>query len=92
MRDPRKVPLGERVALLLDAEKLVHAGERIAVGRAWIDLWRTEKILYSAIGSAIAQTIYQTGSGVQALAVGDGDVQTRVCPGDIGMYCRAAGK
>ena len=28
----------------------------------------------------------QTGSGVQAMAVGDGDVQTRTFPGDIGLY------
>jgi TldD protein len=86
VRDPREVPLGERVALLLEAEKLVHAGERIAVGRAWLDLWRTEKFFYSTIGSAIEQTIVQTGSGVQAMAVGDGDVQTRTFPGDIGLY------
>jgi TldD protein len=86
VRDPRTIPLGERVALLLQAEKLVHAGERIAVGRAWLDLWRTEKFFYSTIGSAIEQTIVQTGSGVQAMAVGDGDVQTRTFPGDIGLY------
>ena len=48
--------------------------------------WRTEKFFYSTIGSAIEQTIVQTGSGVQAMAVGDGDVQTRTYPGDVGLY------
>ena len=85
-RDPQDIPLGARVALLLEAEKLAHASDRIAVARAWLDLWRTEKFFYSTIGSAIEQTILQTGSGVQAMAVGDGDVQTRTYPGDVGLY------
>ncbi|HEY5350267.1 MAG TPA: TldD/PmbA family protein, partial [Candidatus Lustribacter sp.] len=86
VRDPAGVPLGERVALLLEAEKLAHADARIAVARAWLDLWRTQKYFFSTIGSAIEQTIVQTGSGVAAMAVGDGDVQTRTFPGDIGLY------
>ncbi|HUA08043.1 MAG TPA: TldD/PmbA family protein [Candidatus Acidoferrales bacterium] len=86
VRDPQEVPLGERVALLLEAEKLARASDRIAVSRAWLDLWRTQKWFYSTIGSAIEQTIVQTGSGVQAMAIGDGDVQTRSFPGDYGLY------
>jgi TldD protein len=86
LRDPATVPLGERVALLLEAEKLLHGDKRIAVGRAWIDLWRTEKSFFSTIGSRIEQRILQTGSGVEAMAAGDGDVQTRTFPGDVGLY------
>ncbi|HTU71267.1 MAG TPA: TldD/PmbA family protein [Candidatus Baltobacteraceae bacterium] len=86
LRDPLDVPLGERVALLLEAEKLAHATPQIAVARAWLDLWRTEKSFFSTIGSAIEQIIVQTGSGVQAMAVGEGDVQTRTYPGDVGLY------
>ncbi|HEV3154975.1 MAG TPA: TldD/PmbA family protein [Candidatus Baltobacteraceae bacterium] len=85
-RDPHDIPLGERVQLLLEAEKALHVGTQITVGRAWMDLWSTDKYFYSTIGSNIAQSIRQTGSGVQALAVGDGDVQRRTYPGDIGLY------
>ena len=85
-RDPHDVPLGERVQLLLDAEKALHVSPVIRVGRAWMDLWNTEKFFYSTIGSKIAQTIHQTGSGIEAMAVGEGDVQTRTFPGDIGLY------
>lgn len=85
-RDPQSVPLGDRVALLLDAEKAVRSTKAIAVGRAWLDLWNTEKIFFSSIGSRIEQRIVQTGSGLQAMAVGSGDVQTRTFPGDIGLY------
>ncbi|MBV9101969.1 MAG: TldD/PmbA family protein [Candidatus Eremiobacteraeota bacterium] len=85
-RDPATVALGERVALLLDAERSLHVDPRISVGRAWIDLWRTDKEFYSSNGAEIAQTLQQTGSGISALAVGVGDVQDRTFPGDVGLY------
>ena len=86
IRDPQSVPLGERVGLLLDAEKALHVSQKISVGRAWMDLWSIDKVFYSTIGSRIEQRIRQTGSGIEALAVGEGDVQTRTFPGDIGLY------
>lgn len=85
-RDADTVALGERVALLLEAERRLHVAPAISVGRAWIDLWHTDKHFYSTIGSNIAQRIAQTGSGLQAMAVGDGDVQIRTYPGDVGLY------
>ena len=85
-RDPDAVPLGERVALLLEAERSLRATPRVNVGRAWIDLWRTDKTFYSTTGSRIAQSLRQTGSGMSALAVGDGDAQDRSFPGDVGLY------
>jgi len=85
-RDPHDVPLGERVLLLLDAEKALHVSPQIRVGRAWMDLWTIDKVFYSSIGSKIEQSVRQTGSGMEALAVGEGDVQSRTFPGDIGLY------
>ncbi len=86
LRDPAGVPLGERVALLLEAERLLHVGSEVMVGRAWIDVWSTVKELYSSSGAQIEQHLLQSGCGVQAMAVGDGDAQTRTFPGDIGLY------
>lgn len=85
-RDPHDVPLGDRVALLLSAEKALHAAPEISVGRAWMDIWTIDKFFYSSTGSDIEQRIRQTGSGIEAMAVGGGDVQTRTFPGDIGLY------
>jgi len=84
--DPGNVPVGQRVAYLLDVEKHLHAEPTIRVGRAWIDLWHTEKEFYSTTGSKIEQTIVQSGSGIRALAVSDDDAQDRSFPGDIGFY------
>lgn len=86
VRYPQSIPLGERVAMLLATEAELHAGPQIAVGRAWMDLWRTDKYFFSTIGSRIEQLIRQSGGGIQAMAVGEGDVQTRTFPGDIGSY------
>jgi TldD protein len=86
VRDPRDVALGARVALLLDAERGVHSSPRVSVGRAWTDLWHTDKSFYSTTGSRIVQSIYQSGGGISALAIGDGDAQDRSYPGDIGLY------
>jgi TldD protein len=86
VRDPHDVPLGDRVALLLNAEKALHVAPSISVGRAWMDLWTADKFFFSTIGSKIEQTIRQAGSGIEAMAVGEGDVQTRTFPGDIGLY------
>jgi TldD protein len=85
-RDPKDVPLGERVALLLDAERRLHVSNAISVGRAWSDLWRTDKCFYSTIGSRIEQHLSQSGAGIQAMACGNRDVQYRTFPGDIGLY------
>jgi TldD protein len=85
-RDPETVPVGERVALLVGAERALHVSERVRSARAWIDLWRTDKEFYSTTGSQIAQTLHQTGSGLWALAVEEGDAQDRTYPGDVGLY------
>ncbi|PZR56702.1 MAG: peptidase C69 [Candidatus Meridianibacter frigidus] len=84
--DPFSIPLGERVNLLLQAEKLLHVDPRISVGRAWIDLWHVEKTFYSSTGSRIEQSIVQSGSGMEAIAVANGEMQSRSFPGDIGLY------
>ncbi len=80
------MPLGERVALLLEAERALHATPSISVGRAWTDLWRTQKCFYSTTGSRIEQTLLQAGSGISALAIDGNDAQERSYPGDIGLY------
>ncbi len=85
-RDPATVPVGERVALLLDAERMLHVAPSIRAARAWLDLWRTDKEFFSTAGSKIAQALVQTGSGIWALAADGNDAQDRTFPGDVGLY------
>jgi len=84
--DPATVPVEERVRYLLDVEKEIRANKGVTVGKAWIDVWRTDKTYASTEGSMIEQTILQCGSAVHALAVGNGDAQDRIFPGTCGLY------
>ncbi len=86
LQDPDGVALSDRVVLLLEAERLLHVDRQVSVGRAWLDLWRTDKSFFSSTGSNLKQSIRQAGSGIAAMAVGNGDAQTRTFPGDIGLY------
>ena len=84
--DPATVPLGERVALMLAAEKEVRAAKGVTVARAWMDVWHTKKYFANSEGSKIDQELLQCGSAIHALAVGERDVQDRCFPGTGGLY------
>jgi TldD protein len=84
--DPASVPLGERVKLMLDAEKEVRAAKGVTVARAWMDIWRTHKYFANSEGSKIDQELLQCGTAIHALAVGERDVQDRCYPGTGGLY------
>jgi len=84
--DPATVSTSDRVKYLLDVEKEIRATAGVAVGRAWIDVWRTKKCFASTEGSRIEQDLVQCGSALSALAVGSGDVQDRLYPGTAGLY------
>jgi TldD protein len=84
--DPATIPVGDRVAFLLEVERAARSAKRVTTAHAGIELWRTAKEFYSTTGSRIAQTIYQSGSVVGALAVGGGEAQDRTYPGDVGLF------
>jgi TldD protein len=84
--EPASVPTGDRVKYLLDVESAVRAVKGVTVARAWMDVWRTKKIYASSEGSRIEQDLWQCGSALAALAVGESDVQDRTYPGTNGLY------
>jgi TldD protein len=84
--DPASVPLGDRVAHLLAAEREIRAVKGVTVARAWMDIWKTNKYFANSDGSKISQTLLQCGSALHALAVGPNDVQDRCFPGTGGLY------
>ena len=86
MRNIGDVSLDERIALLLEAEQALHVSPLVRVGRAFIDAHRIDKEFYNSLGSTISQEIYQTGSGLSAVAADDHDAQERGFPGDHGLY------
>jgi len=79
-RDPLEVPLKEKINHLLE----VAATASEAPGLSWVeastDCWRRHTSFRSTEGARIDQTVVQVGGGLEAYAVGDGEVQRRSYP------------
>jgi TldD protein len=79
-RDPLEVPLAEKIDHLL----ATAAAAREAPGLSWVevstDAWRRQTAFRSTEGGRIDQTVIQVGGGLDAYAVGGGEVQRRCYP------------
>jgi TldD protein len=89
--DPFAVPLSERVDLLLRADAAMRAQPGLRTTRASAEIWREEKLFASTDGAAIEQTLYETGCGIEADAVGGGEMQRRSYPNSGGRHQNTAG-
>ncbi|MDQ7849168.1 MAG: TldD/PmbA family protein [Armatimonadota bacterium] len=87
-RDPWEVPLEEMLALLAEATEAMLRVPGVRVAEGFMDFWRTAKRFRSSEGAAIDQLITESGGGIAAVAVHDGEVQRRSYPasfrGDFG--------
>jgi TldD protein len=90
-RDPFAVPLAERVELLLAACDAQRSVPGLAHAKATVDLWRRRTVLWSTEGTRLDQTVTQTGAGIEAVAVGDGDLQQRSWPNSFRGQFQAGG-
>ncbi|GAB4250354.1 MAG: TldD/PmbA family protein [Thermoleophilia bacterium] len=77
--DPFALSVESKLALLLQAVQALRApGVTFAVGH--LGAMREEKVFASTEGALIRQTRVEAGGGIQAVAVREGDVQTRSYP------------
>jgi TldD protein len=90
-RDPFAVPLAERVELLLTACDAQRSVAGLTHAKAMIDLWRRRTVLWSSEGARLDQTVTQTGTGIEAVAAGDGDLQQRSWPNSFRGQYQAGG-
>jgi TldD protein len=89
-RDPIDVPLEEKVELCLRAEAgMRHPDVRIT--EASVRAQREECAFRSSEGARIEQAFVECGGGIDALAVGDGEVQVRSYPSAHGGSSAQAG-
>jgi len=81
--DPFDVPLKRKLALLLEADKVMRevSGVRVATGE--LNFVREEKWFASGEGAEIYQARVQSGGMIQALAEGEGEVQRRSYPSSL---------
>jgi TldD protein len=89
--DPFAVPLDEKVGLLMDASGRMRAVKGLAFAEAMLDLYRKRSAFASSEGAAIEQTITHSGGGIEAIAIGDGEIQRRSFPNSFRGHLAAAG-
>ena len=89
--DPFTVPLEEKVALLMEASRGMQDVEGVTFGEAGLDLFRRHSFFSSSEGALIEQTVTHSGGGIEATAMGDGELQRRSFPNSFRGHITAAG-
>jgi TldD protein len=91
VEDPFEVPLREKMTLLMAASRRTRAASGVTFGEAFLDFFRRSTSFASSEGAAIEQVVTHAGGGIQATAVGDGDVQVRSFPNSFRGQMASAG-
>jgi TldD protein len=89
--DPFTVPLEEKVALLMESTRRMQSVPGVTFAEGMLDFFRRSTWFASSDGAAIDQVVVHSGGGIEATAVGDGDVQRRSYPNSFRGHIRAAG-
>ena len=78
--DPFSVSLEDKLALLLSADGEMAKVKGIRTRRSHATILKVHKFFANTEGAFTEQTICETGGGIQATAVGEGEVQVRSYP------------
>ena len=89
--DPFEVPLERKVSLLVEATRRMQAVRGLAFAEASADLFRRRTWLATSEGTAVDQTVVHSGAGIEATALGDGELQRRSYPNSFRGHIAAAG-
>lgn len=84
--DPFTVPLGEKLELLLAADKAQRVSRRIVISQTSFYARRQKQVFASTEGALIDQEIVWCGAGSEASAAEGGDFQNRSYPQINGQY------
>lgn len=82
--DPATVSLETKLETLFAADELLRAEDAVRVSKAHMGFRRVHKYFGSSAGSFIEQSHVETGAGIVAYAVGDGEVLPRSYPNSHG--------
>ena len=78
--DPFKISLEEKLGLLLAADGEMRRATGIRVRKGNLNFVREQKWFANSEGAFTEQTLVESGGGIQATAVADGEVQVRSYP------------
>ncbi|AXA35075.1 MAG: TldD/PmbA family protein [Candidatus Hydrogenedentota bacterium] len=91
LKDPFRVPLSERLTLLIQCTQLMREEKRVQSAVATMELMRENKVFVSTLDSEIEQETVQCGAGIAAYATDGKELQVRSYPASFGGNYRAAG-
>jgi len=89
--DPFSVPLEEKINLLLQADAEMSQVTGLRTRRGNLTFIREDKWFANSEGARTEQTIFEAGGGIHAVAVGNGEVQSRSYPSSMGRQQVTAG-
>jgi TldD protein len=84
--DPFDVSLEDKISLLLAADEGMRSVKGLAVAEGSLEFIREVKTFASTEGSYIEQEIIESGAGLEATAVGEGEMQKRSYPNSFGRH------
>jgi TldD protein len=89
--DPFQLSQDEKLTPLLAADTEMSHVQGVRVRRSSLTFIKEHKLFANTEGAFTEQTIYETGGGIQAIAVGGGEVQARSYPASFGRQQVTAG-
>lgn len=89
--DPFRVSLETKLDLLLRADEEMRRVRGVTTTEAELVFIRQRKTFASTEGSLLTQEIVESGCGIQATAVGNGEVQQRSYPNSVGRHQQQRG-
>ncbi len=85
-KDPFAVSLDAKIALLLKVNETMSRVPNIISAEGNVYCQREDKIFASTEDLYIGQELYETGCGIEATAVDEGEVQNRSYPNSVGRH------
>jgi len=82
-KNPFQVSPAEKIDLLVKATKMMLK-DKVKKSEGSFSFYKTFKIFVSTDGSELEQTIFESGGGIAAYAIGEGDFQKRSYPSTFG--------
>ncbi|MHC2994671.1 MAG: TldD/PmbA family protein [Candidatus Atribacteria bacterium] len=82
-KNPFQINPAEKIDLLVKATKIMLK-DKVKKSEGTFSFYKTHKMFISTDGSEIEQTIFESGGGIAAYAIGEGDFQKRSYPSSFG--------
>jgi TldD protein len=83
VKNPFQISPSEKIDLLVKATKMMLK-DKVKKSEGSLNFYKTHKIFISSEGSEIEQTIFESGGGIAAYAIGEEDFQKRSYPSSFG--------